>query len=109
MISRQARVTSIATLVVPGAAVAQHGGRSIGLGISSAPRPPRGTPCISGRRYSEGRYERYPDLVAEFQLRVDVLVASAAPATRAAKEVTTTIPIVSVAGPIDVPARIHDR
>jgi len=50
------------------------------------------------RRYSEGRYERYPDLVAELvQLRVDVLVASAAPATLAAKKATTTIPIVSVA------------
>jgi putative ABC transport system substrate-binding protein len=50
------------------------------------------------RRYSEGRYERLPDLAAELvQLRVDVLVASAAPATRAAKEATTTIPIVSVA------------
>ena len=49
-------------------------------------------------RYSEGKYERFPDLAAELvQLRVDVLVAIAAPATRAAKEATTTIPIVSVA------------
>ena len=49
-------------------------------------------------RYSEGKYERFPDLAAELiQLRVDVLVAVAGPATRAAKEATTTIPIVSVA------------
>jgi putative ABC transport system substrate-binding protein len=49
-------------------------------------------------RYSEAKYERLPDLAAEVvQLRVDVLVAVAATATRAAKEATTTIPIVSVA------------
>jgi putative ABC transport system substrate-binding protein len=49
-------------------------------------------------RYSEGRYERLPDLAAELvRLGVDVLVASTAPGTLAAKEATTTIPIVSVA------------
>ena len=49
-------------------------------------------------RWAEGRSDRLPDLAAELvRLRVDVLVASAAAATRAAKEATTTIPIVSVA------------
>ena len=48
-------------------------------------------------RWAEGRSDRLPDLAAELvRLRVDVLVASAAAATRAAKEATTTIPIVSV-------------
>jgi len=49
-------------------------------------------------RWAEGRSDRLPDLAAELvRLRVDVLVASGAAATRAAKEATTTIPIVSVA------------
>jgi putative tryptophan/tyrosine transport system substrate-binding protein len=49
-------------------------------------------------RWAEGRSDRLPDLTAELvRLRVDVLVASGAAATRAAKEATTTIPIVSVA------------
>jgi ABC-type uncharacterized transport system substrate-binding protein len=48
-------------------------------------------------RWAEGRSDRLPDLTAELvRLRVDVLVASAAAATRAAKEATTTTPIVSV-------------
>src|SRR5215468_3087020 len=49
-------------------------------------------------RWAEGRSDRLPDLAAELVgLRVDVLVASGAAATRAAKEATTTIPIVAVA------------
>jgi putative ABC transport system substrate-binding protein len=48
-------------------------------------------------RWGESRSDRLHDLAAELvRLRVDVLVASGAPATRAAKEATTTIPIVSV-------------
>ena len=46
-------------------------------------------------RYIEGKLDRYPSLVAELvQLKVDVLVATAA--IRAAKEATKTIPIVIV-------------
>jgi len=53
---------------------------------------------IIERRYLEGRAERSSALAAELvQLRVDVLVALAAPGTRAAKEATSTIPVVSVA------------
>ncbi len=49
-------------------------------------------------RYSEGQHERLPALAAELvRLRVDVIVAAAAPATRAAKQATTAIPIVMVA------------
>ncbi len=48
-------------------------------------------------RNAEGNVERLPALAAELvSLRVDVLVASAAPASLAAKRATATIPIVSV-------------
>jgi putative ABC transport system substrate-binding protein len=46
-------------------------------------------------RYTEGRYDRLPDLAAELvRLKVDVIYAPSAPATQAAKQATTTIPIV---------------
>jgi putative ABC transport system substrate-binding protein len=49
-------------------------------------------------RYSDGRMERFPDLAAELvRLKVDVIVTVAAPAARAAKQATTTIPIVAIA------------
>ena len=48
-------------------------------------------------RSPEGDHERLPALVAELvRLPVDVLVASATPASLAAKHATTTVPIVSV-------------
>src|SRR5512138_972754 len=48
-------------------------------------------------RYAEGRAERLPDLAAELvRLPVDVIVAAASPATRAAQHATRTIPIVMV-------------
>ena len=50
-------------------------------------------------RWAEGKYERLPDLAAELvRLKVDVLVTHAVPGTRAAKQATTTIPIVMAAG-----------
>jgi putative tryptophan/tyrosine transport system substrate-binding protein len=49
-------------------------------------------------RSAEGWMERLPDLAAELvRLKVDVIVTGAGPATRAAKQATTTIPIVAVA------------
>jgi putative ABC transport system substrate-binding protein len=46
-------------------------------------------------RWAEGRYERLPTLAAELvRLRVDVIVTHGTPATRAAQQATTTIPIV---------------
>ena len=49
-------------------------------------------------RYSEGRAERFPDLAAELvRLKVDLIVTVAAPAARAAKQATTSIPIVAIA------------
>src|SRR5688572_11207088 len=47
-------------------------------------------------RGAEGKVERIPTFIKEFvQLNVDIIVA-ATPAIRAAKEATTTIPIVMV-------------
>jgi putative tryptophan/tyrosine transport system substrate-binding protein len=48
-------------------------------------------------RWAEGRAERYADIAAEFaRLNVDVIVAEATPATLAAKQTTSVIPIVFV-------------
>lgn len=49
-------------------------------------------------RWAEGKYERLSELAAELvRLKVDVIVAGAALASRAAQQATTTIPIVMVA------------
>jgi putative ABC transport system substrate-binding protein len=49
-------------------------------------------------RYAERMLDQAPDLVAELvQLKVDVLVSTAQPMIRAAKQATKTIPIVMVA------------
>lgn len=50
-------------------------------------------------RYGEGKSERLSELAAELvRLKVDVLVALGNPATRAAKQATSTIPIVMLTG-----------
>ena len=47
-------------------------------------------------RWAEGRYDRFPALVAEaVHLKVDVIVTAGTPAALAAKEGTRTIPIVN--------------
>jgi putative tryptophan/tyrosine transport system substrate-binding protein len=46
-------------------------------------------------RYAEGKLDRLPALAAELvRLKVDVIITSGAPVTRAAKEATNTIPII---------------
>jgi putative tryptophan/tyrosine transport system substrate-binding protein len=46
-------------------------------------------------RWAEGRYDRLPQLLAELiSLNVDILVTHGTPGTRAAKQATSTIPIV---------------
>jgi len=46
-------------------------------------------------RFAEGKYDRLPALAAELvRLKVDVIVTSGSTTTRAAKEATTTVPIV---------------
>ena len=48
-------------------------------------------------QWAEGRPERFPDLAAELvRLKVDVIVAGSFPGARAAKEATSTIPIVTI-------------
>ena len=60
-------------------------------------------------RYIEGKLDRSPSLVAELvQLKVDVLVVTFLPGTRAAKEATKTIPIVMVSFVDPVAAGIVD-
>ena len=54
-------------------------------------------------RYAEGGFERLPQLAEELVRRkVDVIVAPATPAVQAAKQATTTIPIIfpGVADPV---------
>ena len=52
-------------------------------------------------RPSEERSERLPNLAADLvRLKVDVIVSQGTPATRAAKQATTTIPIVMWASAI---------
>jgi putative ABC transport system substrate-binding protein len=49
-------------------------------------------------RWAEGKYERFPELIAELvALKVDVIVAAGTPAALAVKRATTTIPFVMVA------------
>ena len=46
-------------------------------------------------RWSEGKYDRLPGLTAELaHLGIDVLVTYGTPATRAAKQATTSVPMV---------------
>jgi putative ABC transport system substrate-binding protein len=48
-------------------------------------------------RYSEGNFDRLPDLAAELvRLKVDLIVAVETPAALAAKKATRTIPIITV-------------
>jgi hypothetical protein len=57
------------------------------------------------RRYSEGKTERFPDLIAELvRLPVDVIVAPGTGPALAAKQATSTIPIVTVL--VELPGEI---
>ncbi len=111
-------------LVAPLAVVAQQGAKTPRVGIlfpgfapTSEPAPTaraflealRGLGWVEGRsvllewRYAEGRTERYPVLAAELvALKVDVLVAFSTPAALAAKQVTTTTPVImaSISDPV---------
>jgi len=49
-------------------------------------------------RWAEGKYERFPELIAELiALKLDVIVTAGTPATLAVKKATTTVPLVMVA------------
>jgi putative ABC transport system substrate-binding protein len=58
-----------------------------------------GRNIVTEYRWAEGRYERLPALAAELvKLNVDVLVAPSTPSALAAKQATSTIPIVIIVG-----------
>jgi len=105
----------IALLAVPLAAGAQQAGKLPRIGILSGGAPGSGgVPVLlealrdvglaEGRgavfdiRYTEGRTERFSAFAAELvNLRVDVLIAASTPGAIAAKQATSTIPVVMVA------------
>ena len=62
-----------------------------------------GQNLIVESRFADGKFERFPDLMAELvRYKVDVIVIASTPAALAAKKATTTIPIVmaSVTDPV---------
>src|SRR5947207_8041351 len=49
-------------------------------------------------RWAEGKYERFPDLIAELiALKVDLIVTAGTPATQAYQKARTSIPLVMIA------------
>jgi putative ABC transport system substrate-binding protein len=55
-----------------------------------------GRNMVIEHRSAEGRVERYPALAAELvRLKVDVILVFSTPSARAARQATTTIPIVA--------------
>jgi putative ABC transport system substrate-binding protein len=111
---------TLGTLGLPVAAEAQQGGNVPRIGFlfygSPGPSPEldafrqglRELGCIEGQniaievRFASGRVERLPELAAELvRLKVDVIVTPGTPASVAAKQATSTIPIV-FAGVADV-------
>ena len=57
-----------------------------------------GRNLVLERRSAEGQFERFGDIVAGLvRLKVDVIMTGGNPPARAAKAVTTTVPIVAVA------------
>jgi len=117
---------SLAVLAAPLAAVAQPAAKvwHVGFLTSGFKEVPGSNPglapltqglrelgYVEGRnlalevRYAEGRTERFPGLATELiNLKVDVLVASSTPGALAAKQATSTIPVVmvSVGEPLQV-------
>src|SRR5215475_205241 len=109
-----------AAVAWPRVARAQQGERMRTIGIlASQPLPPiqrfarklRDYGYIEGQnlqlvsRYAEGRDDRYPAMAAELAgLPVDLIVTWGTPAALAAKQATTTIPVVmgAIADPVSV-------
>jgi putative ABC transport system substrate-binding protein len=114
--NRRAFITGLAAvLTVPLVAEAQQTSRVYRVGVMAiAPAPHlvaawqqglrehgwiEGQNIVVEARYSQGRYELYSSFAAEFvRLKVDVIVAVTDIAVQAAREATSTIPIVMAAG-----------
>ena len=123
MIDRRTFIASAAVgiLAAPRTARAQQAGKVYRVGLIAAaaplsemagPEPPNsfvrafvqglrdlgyveGQNLILERRTAEGHYERFGDIVAELvRLKADVIVTASTPAAKAAKTVTTSVPIV---------------
>ena len=63
-----------------------------------------GQNLVFERRSAEGKFERFTEIVAELvRLKTDVIVTVSTPMAQAAKQVTTTVPIVmaTVANPVE--------
>jgi putative ABC transport system substrate-binding protein len=106
---------ALSILAVPLAPEAQLAGKTPRIGILRPGSPPdpfieafrqglrelgyaEGRDIIIEYRWAEGKQERLADLAAELvRLKVDVIVASATRGPLAAKQATTTIPIVMAA------------
>ena len=117
---------ALAVLVVPPAAEAQEARKTARIGVLnpnslSARAEPleafrqglrnlgyvEGQNIVIDYRGADGRFEQLPDLAAELvRIKVDVIVALTAVAAQAAKQATTTIPIVMVGVGDPVEARL---
>ena len=108
-------ILALGILTLPRAVHAQHRDHVPRIGVIGHTAPPsdadfqrspfvqelrtlgwvEGQTMVIERRYAAFSFEKLPDLVAELiRLKVAVIVALGGPATRAAKNATTTIPIV---------------
>jgi putative ABC transport system substrate-binding protein len=59
-----------------------------------------GKNIVIERRWADGKFDRLPALAAELvRLKVDIIVTAGPPATRPAKQATSTIPIVMAQDP----------
>jgi putative ABC transport system substrate-binding protein len=107
-------VLTLAVLAAPLGSEAQPAGKAWRIGFVRGSTPPpaeidafrdalRELGYVEGKnldiqfRWADGRDEKLPALVAELlRLNVDLILSSAPAATQAAKDATTTIPIVMV-------------
>ena len=109
-------ILMLSLLAAPLAAVAQPAGKVYRVGfLAGGSGPSSYVPLIRGAlgllgyeegrnlvieaRYADAKLDRLPTLAAELVgLRVDLIMTTGTPAARAAKQVTTTIPIVFTVG-----------
>src|SRR5215471_3691839 len=113
-------IVAVAILVAALAADAQQGGKVPRIGyLGDLPGPHvealrqglqdlgyrEGQPLVIEYRWAEGKAERLPTLAAELvQLPVDLLIAQGGQASQAAKQATSTLPIVMA--PVGNPERL---